>query len=78
MESSYRSNVTHAHMEGLVKRGLLRERTNAMEWLVPGGEDVPMPPDGYIVSFAPFHEHGFAIPPYLFFQGLLHHYQIEL
>ena len=49
-----------------------------MEWLVPGGEDVPMPPDGYIVSFAPFHEHGFAIPPYLFFQGLLHHYQIEL
>ena len=53
MESWYRSDVTHAHMEGLVKRGLLRGRTNAMEWLVLDHEEVLMPPDGYIVSFAP-------------------------
>ena len=54
MESWYRSNVTYACMEGLIKRGLLRRRTNAMEWLVHGHEDVLISPDGYIVSFAPF------------------------
>ena len=37
-----------------------------------------MPPDGYIISFAPFHERRFTIPPHPFFWGLLHHYQIEL
>jgi hypothetical protein len=31
MESWYRSDVTHTRMEGLVKRGLLRERTEATE-----------------------------------------------
>jgi hypothetical protein len=31
MESWYRSDVTHTCMEGLVKRGLLRERTEATE-----------------------------------------------
>ena len=49
-----------------------------MEWLVPGHEIAPMPPDGYVVSFAPFHEHGLMVPPHPFFQGLMHHYQIEL
>ena len=78
MESWYRSDVTHACIEGLVKRGLHRGRTNAAKWLMPGHEEVPAPPDGYIVSFAPFHECGFTIPPHLFFQWLLHHYQIEL
>jgi hypothetical protein len=33
---------------------------------------------GYIVSFAPFHERGFATPPHPFLRGLLHHYRIEL
>ena len=78
MESWYRSDVTHARMEGLIKRGLLRRRTNAMEWLVPSHKEVPMPPDGYIVSFVPFHKRGLAIPPHSFFWGLLHHYWIEL
>ena len=45
---------------------------------MPSREDAPAPPDGYIVSFALFHECGLTVPPYLFFQGLLHHYQIEL
>ena len=65
-------------MEGLIKRGLLRGGTDAAEWFLPGHEDAPAPPDGYVVSFAPFHECGLAVPPHLFFRGLLHHYQIEL
>jgi hypothetical protein len=47
------------------------------EWLVPGCKDAPTPPDGYIVSFVPFHERGFAMPPHPFIRGLLRHYQIE-
>ncbi|XP_066356955.1 uncharacterized protein [Miscanthus floridulus] len=65
-------------MEGLVKCGLLRWRTDAAEWLMPGHEEVPAPPDDYVVSFTPFHEHRLTIPPHPFFWGLLHHYQIEL
>ena len=48
------------------------------EWLLFGREDAPAPPDGYVVSFALFHERGLMVPPYSFFWGLLHHYQIEL
>ena len=78
MDSWYRSDVTHACMEGLIKHGLLCGSTDAVEWLVPDREDASAPPDGYVVSFAPFHERGLAVPPYPFFWGLLHHYQIEL
>ena len=49
-----------------------------MEWLMPGHEDALAPPDGYVMSFAPFHECGLMILPHPFFRGLLHHYQIEL
>ena len=66
MESWFRSDFFHARMEGLVKKGLLRARTAVMEWIIPGGEDVPSPPAGYVVSFVPFHEHGFATPPHRF------------
>ena len=45
-------------MEGLVHCGLLRAQNSAEEWLLPGEEDWPSPPDGYIVSFAHFHEVG--------------------
>ena len=45
---------------------------------MPGREEAPVPPDGYVISFALFHERGLAVPPHPFFQGLLHHYQIEL
>ena len=78
MESWYRSNVTHMHMEGLVKRGLLRGRTEVVEWLMPDHKEAPVLLDGYIVSFVPFHERGLMIPPHPFLRGLLHHYQIEL
>ena len=33
METWYCSDVTHARMEGLVKRALLHERTDAARWL---------------------------------------------
>jgi hypothetical protein len=51
-------------MEGLVKRGLLRVRTTMMEWLVLGHEEVPVPPNGYVVSFVPFLERGLVMPPH--------------
>jgi len=78
MESWYCSDITHARMEGLVKHGLLYGRTELVEWLVPSCEEVSVPPDGYVMSFVPFHEHRLVIPPHSFFRGLLHHYQIEL
>ena len=67
MESWYRSDVTYAYMEGLVKRGLLRRRTDATKWLVPGREDAPTPPDGYVISFVSFHERELMAPPHPFF-----------
>ena len=78
MDSWHRFDVTYACMEGLVKRGLLCRRTDAAEWLVPGREEAPAPPDGYVVSFTLFHERGITIPPHPIFRGLLHHYQIKL
>ena len=41
-----------------------------MEWLVPDHEDALAPPDDYVASFVLFHEHGLAVPPHPFFQGL--------
>jgi len=37
-----------------------------------------MPPDGYVVSFAHFHERGLTTPAHKFLWGLLHFYKIEL
>ena len=65
-------------MEGLIHHGLLRVRTSAEEWLLLGQEDLPSLPDGYVVSFAHFNEHGFATPAHRFLWGLLHYYKIEL
>jgi hypothetical protein len=50
-------------MEGLVKKGLLCARTAMNEWIIPDNEDEPMSPNGYVVSFVPFHEHDLAMPP---------------
>jgi len=65
-------------MEGLVKKGLLYARTVVMEWIVSGGKNEPSPPNGYVVSFVPFHERGLVTPPHRFLRGLLHYYEIEL
>ena len=48
------------------------------EWLLPGDEDGPSPPEGYVVSFALFHERGFTVPAHTFLRGLLDYYQVEL
>ena len=48
-------------------------RTTAEEWRLPGEEDVPSPPEGYVVSFAHFHVWGFATPAHKFLRGLLHY-----
>ena len=73
-----RSTVTLRRMEGLVKKGLLAPLTDVVEWIVPETEDVPAPPDGYVVSFVHFHERGFGMPPHRFLRGLLHYYGVEL
>jgi hypothetical protein len=50
-------------MEVLVNYGLLQVRMEANKWIVPSDEEVSMPPDGYVVSFVPFHERGLVVPP---------------
>ena len=66
MEKTMLDEALHVRMEGLVKRGLLRGRTDVAEWLMLGHEDAPAPPDGYVISFAPFHERGLVVPPHPF------------
>ena len=78
MDPWCRSDLTFQHMEGLIRRGLLYARTLAEEWLLPGEEDLLSPPDDYVVSFAHFHERGFATHTHKFLWGLLHYYKIEL
>jgi hypothetical protein len=46
------------------------------EWIVPGDEEVPMPPDDYVVSFVPFHKRRLRSPHRIFW-GLLHYYDID-
>ena len=78
MDPRYKSNISTRHLEGLVRRGLLRPLTAIEEWRLPGEEDEPQPPEGYVVSFAHFHEWGFAMPAHQFFRGLQDYYQVEL
>jgi len=78
MDPWCRSDITFQCMEGLVHRDLLHARTSAEEWLLPDEEDLPSPPNGYVVSFAHFHERGLATPAHRFLRGLLSYYNIEL
>ena len=78
MEPWCRSNISPQRLEGLVRRGLLRPLSAFTEWLLPGDEDKPSPPEGYVVSFALLHERGFAVPAHKFLRGLLDYYQVEL
>ena len=63
MEPWCRSEITLQRLEGLVRRGLLCAWTATEEWWLPDEQHVLSPPDGYVVSFTRFHEHGFATPP---------------
>ena len=78
MEPWCRSDVTPQCLEGLVHHGLLCPLTATEEWRLRGNEDEPSPLEGYVVSFAHFHERGFAIPALKFLRRLLDHYQVEL
>ena len=78
MELWGRSSITSRRLEGLVRRGLLRPLSAVQEWLLPGDEGEPVPPEGYVVSFAIFHERGFGVPAHRFLRGLLDFYEVEL
>ena len=78
MDLGYRSNISPQCLEGLVHRGLLCPLTAAEEWWLPGEEDEPQPPEGYVVSFTHFHEWVFTMPTHQFLRGLLDYYQVEL
>ena len=78
MEPWCRFDITLQCLEGLVRRGLLRPLTTNEEWRLPGNEDVPSPLEGYVVSFAHFHEQGFAIPAHKFLRRLLDYFQVKL
>ena len=78
MDPWCRSDITFQRMEGLVSHGLLHMRTSVEEWLLPGNEDSSSPSDGYVVSFAHFHERGLTTPAHKFLRGLLHFYKFEL
>ena len=72
------SNITPQRLEGLVRRGLLRPLSTVQEWLLPSDEGEPVPLEGYVVSFAIFHERGFVVPAHRFLRGLLDYYEVEL
>jgi len=78
MELWGRSSITSRCLEGLIRRGHLRPLFAGQEWLLPGDEGEPVPPEGYVISFAIFHERGFAVPTHRFLQGLLDYYEVEL
>ena len=78
MDPRYKSNISLRHLGGLVCRGLLCPLTTTEEWRLPGEEDKPQPPKGYVVSFAHFHKQGFTMPAHQFLRGLLDYYQVEL
>jgi hypothetical protein len=75
------SSVTRLALGDLVSAGQLaaNEEGRPAEWIVPPAEDrAPNPPDGYVVSFIRFHEHGFAAPASHFMRALCHRYGVEL
>ena len=74
MDPRYKSNISTRHLEGLIRRGLLCLLTAVEEWWLPDEEEEPQPPEGYVVSFAHFHERGLAMPVHQFLRGLLDYY----
>ena len=76
MELWGRSGITSQCLEGLVHRSLLHPQSVVTEWLLPGEEEAPAPPEGYVVSFAIFREREFVVPAHRFLRGLLDYYQV--
>jgi hypothetical protein len=73
-----RSNVSHEQLLRLVEVGQLPPLTEAIEWIVPAGEPVPRPPNGYLVSFVAFHERGFSVLAGRFIRGVMFAYGLQL
>jgi hypothetical protein len=57
-----RSNVSREQLLHLVEASQLPPLTESIEWIVPTGESVPRPSNGYVVSFVAFHERSFSVP----------------
>lgn len=70
--------TTQERLDAYIARGLLPPQTEAREWLAPGNEGSPSPPDGYVVSFMAYHTHGFSMPAHHFLREVLHHYKVGL
>jgi hypothetical protein len=64
-------------MEGLVIHGLLRVRSITHEWILPNNHDFLASPDGYVVSFAHFHDHGLVVPAHRFLLGILYYTRLS-
>jgi hypothetical protein len=62
MSNWTRSNISREQLLRLVEAGQLPPLTEAIEWIVPAGESVPRPPNGYVVSFVAFHKCDFSVP----------------
>ena len=73
-----RSVMTKADLEALVSRGELPALTAAEEWRLPGDEEFPSPPEGYVVSLVAFHRCGFTVLAGDLIRGVLHEYELEL
>jgi hypothetical protein len=72
-----RSTATTLSLGLLVAGGQLAANVEGQpaEWIVLSERDrVPNPPYGYVVSFARFHERGFAAPASRFMRALCYHY----
>jgi hypothetical protein len=78
MSNWTRSNVSREQLLRLVEAGQLPPITEAIEWIVPAGESVSCPPNGYVVSFVAFHECGFSVPAGRFIRGVLFAYGLQL
>jgi hypothetical protein len=76
-----RSTVTRLTLNQLVNAGQLaaNEDGRPAEWIVlPGRDQAPNPPNGYVVSFVRFQERGFMAPASCFMRALCFHYGVEL
>jgi hypothetical protein len=78
MSNWTRSNISREQLLRLVEAGQLPPLTEAIEWIVPAGESVPRPPNGYVVSFVAFHERGFSVPAGRFIREVLFAYGLQL
>jgi hypothetical protein len=71
------STVTLGHLQKFMKHGFMP--TSELEACqVLEDPALPVPAEGYVVSFTNFHERGFGMPPCQFLCSLLWYYDLEL